>query len=124
MMFTETEHLFLFPLQSLLKRIIEAPMKFIIRKNRPENRKDVGVVIFLYTIIFIGLSLFWVDLSPIENIQVRSTKEEYSQVKVDSLLTEITKIQPRRYRSLQPYNELILMGNKAHTSINKVNQRS
>ncbi|MBD3383793.1 DUF1295 domain-containing protein [candidate division KSB1 bacterium] len=54
---------FLVPLPALLNKIISAPMRLVIRKQHPETKKQAGVVVALYAIIFMGLSLFWVDLA-------------------------------------------------------------
>jgi len=52
---------FMFPLPEWLVWIIKAPMRRIIRKERPEKSKEVAWVILIYTLIFMALSLFWVD---------------------------------------------------------------
>jgi len=100
---------FLFPIPLFLKQLLKFPMRLIIRKNHPEKRKEVGLTIAVYAIILMGCSLLWVDLKP-EGSQNIAVAESYQQAKVDSLLIEITKEQPRRYRSTKPYRELLLMG--------------
>ena len=102
---------FLFPIPGFLKWIIKIPLRLIIRKKRPEKKKEVGLAIALYTFIFIGLSLFWVDLTPNEEVTVIESKP-YSQQRVDSLIFEITKPQSRRYREVKPFGELLAMGEK------------
>lgn len=104
---------FLFPIPGLLKRIIKTPIWFIIRKDRPEKRKEVGLVTALYAIIFMALSLFWVDLTPKKNESILTTKP-YSQNRVDSLIVEIRKPQSRRYRDTKPFGELLSMGDKTY----------
>ncbi len=103
---------FLFPLPDLLKKIISAPMRMVIRKPYPETKKQAGVVVALYAVIFMGLSLFWVDLKPGDEETMLIIKP-YSQQKADSLVSEIRKSQPRRNRTLEPFGHLVAMGKKA-----------
>ena len=110
---------FLFPIPSLLKRIIKAPIRLVIRKDRPEKRKEVGLVIALYAIIFMGLSMFWVDLAPKENESILAIRP-YTQEWVDSLIVEIRKPQPRRYRNIKPYGELLAMGKETYPILMKL----
>ncbi len=104
---------FLFPIPGLLRRIIKAPTRLIIKKDRPEKRTEVGLMITLYAVLLIGLSLFWVDLAPEKNKTI-STAKPYSQNRVDSLIAEIRKPQPRRYRDTKPFGELLSMGEKTY----------
>ncbi len=102
---------FLFPIPAFLRKLINAPMRFLIRKSRPERKREVGLTVFIYTLIFIGLSLFWVDFS---SEKAYPENEVYDQAKVDHLMLEIKKPQSRRYRSLQPFDQLLRMGIQTH----------
>jgi HEAT repeat protein len=53
---------FLFPMPRWLKKVIKYPMWLLIRKNRPEKRREVAAVITMYTIILILLSVLIIDL--------------------------------------------------------------
>jgi len=110
---------FLFPIPGLLKKIINAPMRLIIRKDRPATRKEVGLVIALYAFIFMGLSLFWLAPPPQANERLLASKP-YSQERVDSLIVEIRKPQPRRYRTLKPFGELLSMGHQTYPTLLKL----
>jgi protein-S-isoprenylcysteine O-methyltransferase Ste14 len=86
---------FLIPLPVWLVRIIIAPMRVIIRKERPERSREVAWVILIYTLIFMGLSLFWVDVG------VSKSRQEQLLIKnpqkaIDSLLVEINQTESRR----------------------------
>jgi HEAT repeat protein/protein-S-isoprenylcysteine O-methyltransferase Ste14 len=110
---------FLFPIPGLLKKIIKAPMRLVLRKDRPEKGKEVGLVIALYAVIFMGLSLFWVDLSPKADAGGLSGTG-YSQERADSLVAEIRKPQSRRQRSIKPYGQLLSMGDKTYPAMVKL----
>lgn len=104
---------FLFPVPKLIKQILKAPSKLITRSPHPKKRKEVGLIVILYTIIFMGLSLFWVDFSHKEN-ESRFSNKPYNQHTVDSILVEIHKPLARRYRSIEPFFEIASMGEKVH----------
>ena len=86
---------FMFPLPKWLVWIIKAPMRMIIRKERPERRREVTWVVLIYTLIFMGLSLFWVDLGRARSRQEQMAIEN-SQKMIDSLLAEINQTESRR----------------------------
>jgi hypothetical protein len=48
---------FLVPLPRVVPRLVAAPMRFVLRKDRPESGRDVLLVFALYCAISIGLSL-------------------------------------------------------------------
>lgn len=101
---------FLIPLPRFLKQILAAPMHWIIRKKRPSTRKEVGLIVGSYTILFILLSLFWMDFSPNPREPESLPQQAYNPARVDSLVVEIRKQQPRRYRTLKPFTKLLAMG--------------
>ena len=47
---------FLLPLPKVVTKIVAAPMRFVLRKERPESGKEVAIVIVLYTVILLLLS--------------------------------------------------------------------
>jgi len=53
---------FLFPVPSWLMKILKAPGRLVIRKEYPEKRRDVGLIITVYTIILIIFSLPFLDV--------------------------------------------------------------
>lgn len=114
---------FLFPIPGLLKKIIKAPGRLVIRKDRPENRKEAGLIVALYALIFMALSLFWVDFTPGSQKIARVTKA-YSLERADSLVAEIRRPQPRRYRSLIPFGELLSMGEKTYPALMRLMEDS
>lgn len=75
--------------------ILKAPMRMIIRKERPDKRREVAWVLLLYTGIFMGLSLFWVDLGGAWSRQEQMAIEN-PQKMIDSLLAEINQTESMR----------------------------
>jgi len=86
---------FILPLPKWLMWIFKAPMRMVLRKERPEKSKEVAWIILIYTLIFMGLSLFWVDLgvgrSPQEPQLIKNPQRA-----IDSLLAEISQTDSRR----------------------------
>jgi hypothetical protein len=78
-----------------LARILKAPMRLIIRKRHPEKRREVAWVTLFYTLILMGLSLFWVDFGIRESRQEQRMMEN-PQKAIDSLLLEIDRTDSRR----------------------------
>lgn len=76
---------FLFPLPRWIKKIVKFPLWLVIRKQQPENKREVAAVITLYTIIFIGISLIWVDLGMIKPhpLSESNRKEAVADLVVD-----------------------------------------
>jgi len=48
---------FLFPIPVWLKKILQAPGRLIIRKEHPEKRSEIGIIIIAYTVIIMLLSI-------------------------------------------------------------------
>ncbi len=89
---------FLFPLPKKLVWILKAPMRLVIRKAHPERSREVAWIVLLYTGIFMGLSLFWVDFTPGEpEFELRGVNEP--QIVIDSLLKCIDQEEERREAS-------------------------
>jgi len=86
---------FIFPLPGWLVRILKTPLRLIIHKEKPERRREVAWVVLVYIVIFMGLSLFWVDFGV-----SRSRQEQHAinnpQKVIDSLLVEISQTDSRR----------------------------
>jgi len=110
---------FLLPMPRFMKWIIKSPMRLIFRKDRLEKRKEIGLALTLYAIIFMALSLFWIDLSLNEEGSILTSKP-YNQNTADSTVAEIRKPQPRRYRDIKPFGELLSMGNQTHPVLMKL----
>ncbi|MBN1781021.1 HEAT repeat domain-containing protein [bacterium] len=107
---------FMFPMPKFIRVILKAPARLILRKDRPEKRSEAGFVILGYTVLLIGLSLFWVDWAP-EKRSMTAEIRPYSAECMDSLVTEIRKPQPRRSRTSEPFNELLCMGKEAYPAL-------
>lgn len=86
---------FMIPLPVWLVWILKAPMQMIIRKERPERNREVAWIVLIYTVIFMGLSLFWVDFGISRSRQERLLIEN-PQKAIDSLLVEIGQTDNRR----------------------------
>ena len=54
---------FMLPLPGLLSRVFSAPLRFVLRKERPENRWEVVLAYFIYLVILALLSLPFVLLN-------------------------------------------------------------
>jgi protein-S-isoprenylcysteine O-methyltransferase Ste14 len=99
---------FLFPLPKWLKIIIKAPMWLVIRKRRPEKKKEVAGVIVLYTVILMALSLIWVDFAYPKIFPFHGNNR---QAAVNSLVEEINgplgrRLRWYRFKDLQKYGDL------------------
>ena len=107
---------FLFPAPAFLKKVIQFPMYLLIRKNRPETRKEIGFTLMVYAVLLMAFSLFWLDLQPAGNPNTISARP-YQQEKADLLIKDITREQSRRYRSLKPFAELLSMGSETYPAL-------
>jgi len=98
---------FLFPIPAIIKKMIKFPMWILIRKKRPEKKKEVVSVITLYTILFVTVSLIWVDLGQSRVFPITESRRE---AEVLSLVEEINFTQMRRtrwflFQDLQKYGD-------------------
>ena len=102
---------FFFPMPKVLWRILTIPIRILLNKNCLEKKREVGIMVLVYTIVFMGLSLFWVDFG-----QHKDDFEEqaFDHARVELILNEIKQPQSRRYRNLKPFDELLSMGSKSH----------
>ncbi|MBN1301743.1 MAG: DUF1295 domain-containing protein [Melioribacteraceae bacterium] len=107
---------FLFPMPHFIHTIIKWPFKIIIRKEKPESRKEAGIAVIIYTLIFLSLSLFWVDFTPQQNNIVLEIRP-YNQERVNSLVKRIKTPQSHRYRTLAPFTELVSMGSPSYPTL-------
>ncbi|WP_167614048.1 HEAT repeat domain-containing protein [Maribellus sediminis] len=114
---------FLFPAPVFLKRVIQFPMYLLIRKNRPENRKEIGLTLTVYAVLLMAFSLFWVDLQPAGDPNALSAKP-YDRERADLLISEITREQSRRNRTLQPFAELLSMGSETYPAFYELMESS
>jgi protein-S-isoprenylcysteine O-methyltransferase Ste14 len=104
---------FLFPVPGFIKWIFAAPVRLFFGKTRPEKKREIGIILTFYGFLFMALSLFWVDLNP-QQSESAFVQQPYNKARADSLCSAIVQEQPRRYRSLQPFNELLSMGEQTH----------
>lgn len=100
---------FLFPMPGWFKSIIRFPMWLLIRKKRPEKKREVAGVITIYTIILMLISLLWVDFGYTKAFPLSESRR---QAKVDALVEEIESPMDWRIR-LQKFNELKKYGGLA-----------
>jgi hypothetical protein len=84
---------FLFPIPKWLKKIIKYPMWLIIRKKRPEKRREVAGVISLYTLIFIILSAMMIKWGDQYKFPLSS---ERRMARVEKLTQDIENTTMRR----------------------------
>ena len=54
---------FLIPIPNIISKFVTAPMRMLIKKNHPENGKELLVTFLVYVIILILLSLPFVTLN-------------------------------------------------------------
>ena len=101
---------FLFPLPKWLRKSVKFPMWLLIRKKRPEKKREVALVITVYTIILMAISLIWVD--PGQNLFPLS--ESRREAEVDALVEELNKSIAWRVR-WHKFNELKKYGVPAIT---------
>ncbi len=104
---------FLFPIPGFIKWLLKAPMRLFYKKERPEKRKEVGLLITIYAVLLMAISLFWVDFSSLQKNEIAESKP-YDQEVVEMLGENIRKPIHRRYRSTEPYRELLSMGEQSH----------
>lgn len=97
---------FLFPLPKWLRLIIKAPQRLLIKKERPEKGREVGVVISAYTLILIALSFIWIDLGPTKTFPILESRRQHS---IDKLVEEINGPLIRRER-WRKFNDLARYG--------------
>ena len=100
---------FLFPLPKWLRNIIKFPMWLLIRKKRPEKKREVVLVITIYTIILMAFSLIWVDPG---NKNLFPLSESRRQAEIEALVKELNENIGWRVRWLK-FNELKKYGNPA-----------
>ncbi|MEZ5198169.1 MAG: HEAT repeat domain-containing protein [Bacteroidales bacterium] len=101
---------FLFPIPKWLKSIIKAPMNLIIKKKQPSNTSEIIKVTGLYTILFIVLSLIWIDFEKSD----QSIESNLS--KMNLLVTEINQTESRRILGCQ-FDQLCNFGVKAENEL-------
>lgn len=90
---------FLFPLPRWVKLILKEPMRFITKDRFPQSRKQVAGITIIYTIIFMALSLVWVDFG-LDEAGRLATVENPKKV-IDSITNEIQHTFERRELSEQ-----------------------
>ncbi len=106
---------FLFPLPRILKAVLRAPVRWLTRKDRPETGREILLVAGFYTILLIGFSL--VRFLPAGSSGPGPvTTPMVTTARIDSLVKEIERPQPRRYRD-KPVNELASLGAPAYPAL-------
>jgi HEAT repeat protein len=100
---------FLLPLPRWFRKIVKFPMWLLIRKNWPERKREVALVITTYTIILIGISLIWVDFGEGRTFPLMESRRK---AKVEALVHEINIIEARRYKWFK-FNDLKEYGDQA-----------
>ena len=85
---------FLFPIPRIVSRIISTPMRFILKKDRPEKKREIAGVIALYTAICIVLSVCYVNFPSIATIKPQTSPANAEQ-SVDELVEAFKKAERR-----------------------------
>jgi len=57
---------FMFPIPGFLRKVFKAPSRLVVRSGRPIRGSQIAGIVGLYALIFMGLSLFWVDFGKIQ----------------------------------------------------------
>lgn len=99
---------FMFPLPAWLKRIIKFPMWLMIRKKYPEKKREVALIIFVYTLILIGLSLFRADIGLGKVFPMKTDKR---QAAVYTLVQELHqpinwRLRASKFQELDDYGNI------------------
>ena len=84
---------FLLPVPKWFKKVLKFPMWLMIRKPRPEKKKEVVSVITVYTILLMAISLIWVDFG---TRSIFPLSESRRQEKVQMLVEDLQ--QPMHWR--------------------------
>jgi len=92
---------FLFPIPKWLKAVLKAPMKLVTRENYLQSRKQVALVSLIYTLIFIAVSLFWVDFGSGDSSELKAITNP--QKVIDSIAIKIQNTNERRQLSWHFY---------------------
>lgn len=92
---------FLFPLPKWLNRILTWPARLITKGEHPTRRRQVLGIVSIYTIIFMALSLIWIDLGALG----RSTEtEEEARQELSVILSRLDEAGDSR-REIYPLIE-------------------
>ncbi|MCK4569185.1 MAG: HEAT repeat domain-containing protein, partial [Bacteroidales bacterium] len=99
---------FLFPIPKWMRKIIKFPMWLLIRKKRPEKKREVALVITIYTIILMAISLIWVDLG---QKSVFPLSESRRHAEIEILVEELNepigwKVRWYKFNELKKYGDL------------------
>jgi protein-S-isoprenylcysteine O-methyltransferase Ste14 len=91
---------FLLPLPFFVQRLFALPFRILFHRNRPERRREVAIVIALYTVLLIAASaLFYGQGMP--GLATQVLPSGWRVARVDELVNEIRQEpNPRRRRSL------------------------
>lgn len=52
---------FMFPIPEFLRKVFKAPARLIVRSGRPVRGSQIAGIVGVYALLFMSLSLFWVD---------------------------------------------------------------
>ena len=85
---------FLFPLPKWLSRLFDLPVRWISGGQFLETRKQVSVLVLIYTVLFMSISLIWVDLTPAHSERTLTAEEISNRVEI--LTEQISQTTERR----------------------------
>jgi protein-S-isoprenylcysteine O-methyltransferase Ste14/uncharacterized protein YxeA len=80
---------FLFPIPELLKKLIKLPSTIVIKSSRPNNIKQVILIILIYMVILITPSLFLIENSYLDNTSNNARE-------LQTIITSIDKCDNRK----------------------------
>ncbi|MFC1542120.1 HEAT repeat domain-containing protein, partial [Candidatus Latescibacterota bacterium] len=70
---------FLFPMPAIVSNIIAAPMRFLLKKEHPERKREIASVLMLYTTVCILLSLIYGNIDSIASLKEQFIKKDIKQ---------------------------------------------
>jgi len=102
---------FLFPVPRVLERAFAAPFRLLFKKDRPDRKREVAVVVSLYTALLMATSAFFYA-GGLDGTLARLASQGTRTAKMELLVTQIAEEEnPRRQRQL--LRQLVAYGDAA-----------
>jgi protein-S-isoprenylcysteine O-methyltransferase Ste14 len=105
---------FLFPLPSLLNRILTLPARLVTRGEYPTKRIQVLWIVLIYTAIFMALSLIWMDLGASRKADQSSPE---SRRELSEIMNKLNEAGDQRRVIYPLMNEIPLFGEAGQDSL-------
>lgn len=88
---------FLLPLPPVINRIAGFPARIITKRKYPESKREVILILFIYTLVLVLFSVPFTSFSPLKSRKHNEAQAiSYKELSVDSIITEILAPQDRR----------------------------